>query len=220
VLVNGIAAPLIYIGPNQIIFQMPYEMTLGQASVVVASNSIASAAAPVTVQAAAPFILTYGSNRAVAVNQDGSINGPNTGAKPGSYAVVYLIGSGPLDNPIPTGAFAPLSPLSQEKLATTVTVGGTAADMKFAGMTPDFAGLVQVNFVVPNLGPRDYLLQISIGSSKQPAAADGIAIAKFFSTSVSTDLQNLVDVSRQTRLLRLSNGAISSAAPSLASECD
>jgi hypothetical protein len=126
-----------------------YETTLGQASVVVASSSIASAAAPVTVQAAAPFILTYGSYRAVAVNQDGSINGPNAGAKPGSYVVVYLIGSGPLDNPIPTGAFAPHSPLSQEKLATTVTVGGTAADMKFDGMTPEFAGLVQVNFVVP-----------------------------------------------------------------------
>ncbi len=159
-----------YVGPLQIIFQMPYETGLAAASVVVVSNNTASSAAPVTVQQAAPFLLTYGSNRAVAVNQDGSVNASGNGAKPGSVLVAYLIGSGPLGNAIATGADAPPSPLSREKLLTSVSVGGSAATVQFAGMTPGFAGLVQVNFVMPNLAPGDYPVQVTIGgaASNQP----------------------------------------------------
>ncbi|HKE28391.1 MAG TPA: hypothetical protein VKB88_38845 [Bryobacteraceae bacterium] len=170
VLVNGMAAPLIYVGAGQVIFQMPYEAAIGTAQVVVISNNVLSPAAAVTVQAAAPFILTYGSNRAVVANQDGSVNSSTKGAKPGDELVAYLIGSGPLDNPIPTGALAPSSPLSQEKQATSVTVAGSAATVKFAGMTPGFAGLVQVNFIAPNLTSGDYPLEVMIGgiTTNQP----------------------------------------------------
>jgi uncharacterized protein (TIGR03437 family) len=170
VLVNGVAAPLFYVGPLQIVFQLPYETALGTASVAVVNNNAASAAAPVTVQQAAPFILTYGDNRAVVINQDGSLNATGNGAKPGDELVAYLVGSGPLDNPIATGAEAPSSPLSREKSLTTATVGGTSAAVPFAGMTPGSVGLVQVNFIVPSLAPGNYPVQITIGGapSNQP----------------------------------------------------
>jgi len=172
VLVKGTAAPLIYVSPSQIIFQMPYETAVGTSSVVVINNTAASGAAPVTVRQAAPFILTYGSsnNRAIAVNPDGSVNASGKGAQPGDVLVAYLIGSGPLDNPIATGAAASSSPLSREKLTTAVTVGGSSASVQFAGMTPGYAGLMQINFVIPNLGPGDYPMQVAIGgaASNQP----------------------------------------------------
>jgi len=173
VLVNGTAAPLIYVGPGQVIFQMPYEVAPGNASVVVVSNNVSSAAAPVTVQAAAPSILTYGTNRAVVLNQDYTVNGPANPAKVGSFPMVYLIGGGPLDNPIATGALAPASPLARETLTTKVTVGGLTQTAVFAGMAPGFAGLVQVNFVVPNLATGDYPLEVTIGgaASNQPLLA-------------------------------------------------
>jgi uncharacterized protein (TIGR03437 family) len=168
--VNGTSAPLVYVDSGQIVFQLPYETALGAAGVSVVTNGTASAAAPVTVQQAAPNILTWGSNWAVVLNLDGTINAPGNGAKPGDEVVVYLIGSGPLDNAIPTGAAAPLSPLSREKLATNVVVGGSPATVKFAGMTPNFVGLVQVNFVMPSLAPGEYPIQVAIGgsSSNQP----------------------------------------------------
>ena len=168
--VNGTAAPLIYVGPTIVILQLPYATPVGTAQAVVVSNNTASAGAPVTVQQAAPSILTYGTNRAVVLNQDYSVNTPTNPAKVGSSPMVYLIGGGPLDVPIATGALAPDSPLSHETLPTTVTVGGTAAAVPFAGMAPRFAGLVQVNFTVPNLATGDYALQVTIGSiaSNQP----------------------------------------------------
>jgi len=171
--VNGTAAPLIYVSPTIVIIQLPYETAVGTAQAVVVSNNTESAGAPVTVQKAAPSILTYGSNRAVVLNQDYTVNGPTNPAKLGSSPMIYLIGGGPLDNPIATGALAPNSPLSQETLTTTVTVGGIAASVPFAGMAPGFAGLLQVNFVVPNLAPGDYALGVSIGGadSNQPLLA-------------------------------------------------
>ena len=104
VLVNGTSnsmpAPLIYVSDKQIIFQAPYETDLGIASVIVVSNHSPSAAAPMNVQQSAPSILTYGANRAMAINEDNTLNAAGNGARPGSVLVAYLIGSGPLDNPL------------------------------------------------------------------------------------------------------------------------
>ena len=71
------------------------------------------------------------------------------------------------------GALAPGSPLSRETLTTTVTVGSVSQTAVFAGMAPGFAGLVQVNFMVPNLATGDYPLQVTIGAaaSNQPLVA-------------------------------------------------
>jgi adhesin/invasin len=45
----------------------------------------------------------------------------------------------------------------------TATVGGQPATVLFAGLAPGYAGLYQVNLVVPQLVPGDYPLQISAG---------------------------------------------------------
>jgi uncharacterized protein (TIGR03437 family) len=99
-----------------------------------------------TVQQAAPGILTYNGNRAVVQNQDYSINASTNAAKVGDVAIAYLIGLGPISPPIATGAFAPNSPPSNETLSTNVTIGGVTAPVIFSGRAPGFAGRVQINF--------------------------------------------------------------------------
>jgi endo-1,4-beta-xylanase len=165
VIVDGIPAPLLYVGPNQIVGQIPGATATGTASVVVV-NGISSAAASVTVQPAAPWILTYGTNRAVVQNQDFSLNSSSNPAQVGSYGVAYLMGSGPTKPAVADGTPAPVSPPSKETLATTVTVGGAQASVSFAGMAPGFVGLVQVNFQVPNLPAGDYAIRVTIGSTQ------------------------------------------------------
>jgi uncharacterized protein (TIGR03437 family) len=166
VLVNGIPAPLLYAGPSQIVGQVPVSVLTGVASVVVLNAGAASAAASINVQQAAPSILTYGTNRAVVENRDYSVNSSANPATPGSAAVVYLIGSGPVAPALDDGTPAEASPLSKETLPTTVTVGGMPAQVLFAGMAPGFVGLVQVNFQVPDLGAGDYPIQVSIGTTQ------------------------------------------------------
>jgi len=167
VTVNGTPAPLYYVSPGQVDFQIPYAIPPGPALVQVSSNGNPGMSAGITVQQAAPSILTWtdssGNVRAIAQNQDYSLNTSTNCAAPGTYVTVYMMGSGPLDNPIPSGAAAPSSPLSQETLTTTATIGNVSAPVYFAGMTPTYVGLMQVSALVPAVS-GDQPFQVQVGS--------------------------------------------------------
>ena len=67
-----------------------------------------------------------------------------------------MTGGGELDNKVATGAGS--SPLSRLLQPITATIGGQPATISFAGLTPGFVGLIQVNLVVPALAPGSYPL--------------------------------------------------------------
>ena len=161
--VNGQTAPLFYAGVNQINFQVPYSTAIGTASVVVTANGVRSQAATVTIANTAPGIFVYGTARAVVQNQDFSLNDASTPAKVGSSVVIYATGQGALDNPIPTGAVAPNSPLSRPLQGVTATIGGKAATVLFAGMTPGLVGVMQVNLTIPSLTAGSYPVVLMSG---------------------------------------------------------
>ena len=114
--------------------------------------------------AAAPGITVFGDNRAAIRNQDQSVNLPDNPAAVGSFVSIYFTGIGPLDNPVPTGQPAPLSPLSRATLTCRVTIGNTQLSTQFCGLTPLSTGLAQANVQVPNLPPGDYPVRIFIGA--------------------------------------------------------
>jgi uncharacterized protein (TIGR03437 family) len=163
VTIGGKTAGLLYVSPTQINAQAPYELASDPASgVMVTVNGVSSVAASVTVTSAAPGIFEYGDNRAVVQNDDFSLNSESNGAAAGSYIVAYLTGSGPLDNPVQNGAPAPSMPLSRPLGAVTASLNGVPAEVAFAGLTPGFVGLMQVNAKVPSLPPGTYPLVVSI----------------------------------------------------------
>lgn len=169
VTVNGVPAPLYYVSPNQINAQIPFETQPGNASVTVTAGGITTSASTVQISATGPGILMNGSF-GVAVNEDNSINDDNHPAPVGSVVTLYMTGQGALDNPIPTGAPAPSSPLSRPVAPVSLIVTGSNgsqanADILFAGMTPGAVGLFQVNFKVPSLPPSaNYQISVKVGS--------------------------------------------------------
>lgn len=170
VTVNGIAAPLVYVGANQINYQVPYEAQPGTANVVVSANGQSSPAAPVTVAAAAPGIFVFGQNRAVVQNADFSVNESNNPAKVGSTVIAYATGQGLLDNAVPTGSAAPTTVLSRPRGAVTATIGGIGSTVVFGGLTPGFVGLMQINLTIPSLSAGTYPLVITVGGANSNAA--------------------------------------------------
>jgi uncharacterized protein (TIGR03437 family) len=163
--INGTPVPLFYAGPTQINGQVPYDAPVGRvlrASITVGGLSSGEVNFPVS--AASPGILVFGDNRAVAVNQGGSVNTPATGAAPGEVMVAYFVGAGLLDNAVPTGQPAPRDPLSRPRLPAKVFVGESECEVYFLGLTPESTGLAQANFAVPDLPPGDYPLTIAIGT--------------------------------------------------------
>jgi adhesin/invasin len=116
------------------------------------------------------------SGHAIVQNQDFSLNGPANPAKVGSTITAYLTGSGPLDHSVADGAATPGSPLSSATSSTAATFGTVPGQVSFAGLTPGFVGLLQMNVVVPaTLNTQDYLLTLSIAGQKSNAATVSVS---------------------------------------------
>ena len=161
VTVNGKPAPLFYSSYGQLAFQMPVDAPLGLALVQVQRDGQNSNTVSVNVAARAPRIIAV-------VNQDGSVNLPD-GSHPahsGDALVIYAIGLGPTSPAVATGAPAPgAEPLARVDGAMVNFGGGITAPQGtpfFAGLTPNFAGLYQVNVVVPDEAGRG-LVNLSVG---------------------------------------------------------
>ena len=170
VTVNGVPVPLFYADGQQIDAQMPWEVPGNTvASVVVKNGSATSNAAAVYVPATGTpgLSFTSGTNRAVIVNQDGTVNAGNNPAAVNDEVVAYFTGGGPV-NPsgkLTTGAASPagLSPVTDAN--ASVTVGGAAANVIYIGLTPGSVGLYQANFKVPQVAKGTYPVVITISGT-------------------------------------------------------
>jgi uncharacterized protein (TIGR03437 family) len=143
---DGIAAPLLYVSSTQINLQVPYELSGRNTSTMVVSNGgVAGEAVQVAIAEQDPGIF-------VTVNQDGSINSVASPATRGRAIVVYATGQGVVSPPIGTGELASGDPLRSAS-NVTASVGGINAPVLFGGLAPNFAGLMQVNIMVPENAP-------------------------------------------------------------------
>ena len=158
---NGIPAPLLFVSAGQINAQLPWNVlssgTTGSADVVVTRNGQPSSAQSVPVGPFSPGIFAVG-NIAVAINPDGSIAAP-AGAIPGITTrpavindpgglVILCTGLGAVTPAAANGA-ASLDALRTASTTPTVLIGGKPANVVFAGMSPQFVGVNQINVSIP-----------------------------------------------------------------------
>jgi adhesin/invasin len=165
VLVNGAAVPLFYVSPGQINFQMPSTTPIGTPQVVVDTGLLqaTSSGYPAALSFVDPGLFVTPDKRASALNQDLSIHTAATPQPAGALILLYLTGNGLLTPPLPDGTAAPSSPLSPIGGTTQVTIGGKTAVVMYAGEAPGFAGLSQINAVIPvDLAPGDQPVFVSI----------------------------------------------------------
>jgi uncharacterized protein (TIGR03437 family) len=163
--VNGVAAPLYYVSPGQINFQVPWSTpTMGTVNVAVVVSGGSSNIAAVPVGTAAPGLFVLPSGAAIVQNTPSySLNDPSNPAPAGSTIVAYLTGTGPVAPAAKDGTPAPSDTLSWATSAYSAKIGSVAATVSFAGLTPGFIGLAQMNIVVPStLASGVYPLSVTI----------------------------------------------------------
>jgi len=163
--VNGQAAPVFFVSPMQINFQVPWATAIGTASVTVSVAGGASKAFTVPVVSAGPGLFFSESSGAAIVQNaaDYSLNGPSHPAAAGSTIIAYLTGSGPLNPAAADGVAAPLTTLLYATASHSAMVGSAAATVSFAGLAPGWVSLVQANVVIPaGLAPGTYPLTVTI----------------------------------------------------------
>jgi uncharacterized protein (TIGR03437 family) len=148
VTIAGVAAPVLYAGPNQINVQIPFEVN-GRSSDVTLSSEGITFQIPITRSLG---IFTTDGTHAAAVNQDGTVNSPSNPAPAGSIVTLYGTGAvwptGLADGGIPTAAAA----LNQEQNGFQIldSPAGIPQDILYAGAAPEIIdGVFQINVAVP-----------------------------------------------------------------------
>jgi uncharacterized protein (TIGR03437 family) len=163
--------PLFYVSSGQIDAQVPYELAGHTATnIVVSYGGTFSAPQNVPVVAAHPGITGYNGGALVLNALTGAVVDAAHPISRGSYVTLYGTGQGVVNPAVPTGKAAAASPLSWA-LNGQAQIGGTSITPGFAGMTPNFAGLLQINLQIPPGAPTGASVPLSISINGVPAQA-------------------------------------------------
>jgi uncharacterized protein (TIGR03437 family) len=172
--VNGVSAPLYYVSPGQINFQVPWSTpTSGTVNVSVVVNGGSSNVVAVPVGTAAPGLFYLPSGAAIVQNAPSyTLNDPSNPAPTGSTIIAYLTGSGPVKPAAQDGVPTPTGTLTLTAATSVVSakIGSANATVSFTGLAPGFIGLVQMNIVVPSLTPGVYPLIVTIDGQTSNSA--------------------------------------------------
>jgi len=175
VTVNDQPAPLLSVSPGRLAVQIPAGVSSGEAQVAVLVNGRASARSVVLLQPVAPGIFSTGDNRAIAVNPDGSANGPDAPAPVGGNLTLSVTGFGATDPPLVSGTLPPPDATVTPALPFTAMVGDLVAEVVSVTMSSVQVGVAVATIRLPVLEPGEYAVVITVGgvSSNAPVIVVG-----------------------------------------------
>jgi uncharacterized protein (TIGR03437 family) len=164
VIVDNSPVALFYVSPAQVNFMVPATDGVGQMTVQVVREGLAGPVITLPVINAAPALFLWGSNLALATHGDYSLVTAASPAVAGEIIVLFATGMGktspdPGVGEIPTYA-APVVNLG----TLQVTLAGKAVDaglIKYAGVSPQSAGLYQINLEIPSGTPANPAIQVT-----------------------------------------------------------
>jgi minor extracellular serine protease Vpr len=175
----SIPARLVYVSPDQINIQLPWELAgKGSAIIKVNNGDISTQVREVGVTTYSPGLFQYtaeGGERVLAayVFRDGQrtgVHGPALRARVGDVLELYANGLGPIRGGNPaTGVPTPLGIFETDAIPE-VTIGGIPAQVHFSGLAPGFVGLYQLNVSVPQgVGAGQQSVVVRIGGVESSA---------------------------------------------------
>ena len=152
VTIDGLFASLYYVSPTQINFVIPSNLLLGETDLTVYREGVEAPAVQINLLDVAPALFQAG-GRVAATHANGSLISPDAPARPGEIIVVYGTGlgrtiPGQVDGQIPRAA-ASIRLLDRLRILLD---GQTqpAESVYYAGITPGYPGLYQVNLRLPD----------------------------------------------------------------------
>ena len=160
VTVGGRPAPLYFVSPGQINFQVPYELAANTAAtLIVTQGQLVSNPVSLSIARVSPGLFStnqQGSGQgAIRIANSATIAAPvgafsdSRPVRAGDVIEVYCAGLGAVTPSAVTGGAASSRPLQTTVLQPSVTIGGQTAGVTFSGLAPGAAGLYQVNVTIP-----------------------------------------------------------------------
>jgi uncharacterized protein (TIGR03437 family) len=172
VLINQIFADIYYVSPGQVNVLIPPSLIPGPATVQLINDGLAGPAVTITLSPSAPVMFQSDATTVIATHGNGPLVTAAAPAQPGEIVVIYVTGLGPtspaaIPNQIPqTAAWI------VDRSDFRVVLNGTDVDpagIEYAGVTPGFGGLFQINLLLPDSVPANPQIQIGYGNQLSPA---------------------------------------------------
>lgn len=170
VLINQSPAPIYYVSPTQISVIVPYGVTGSVAQIQVVNGGTSSNTVTQFIGQSSVGVFTNnpvgGIGYAAAERANYSVVSESNPAQIGDTIALYLAGMGAVSNQPADGAAAPSNPLAQTDLQPQIylydSVGNVGTPtVTYSGLAPGFAGLYQINFVVPTgLAAGDGVIEV------------------------------------------------------------
>jgi len=165
VTLGGRDLPLFFTSGNQVNGVLGFDLTPGFPQQMAAwQGSRRSAYFDIPIAPAAPAVFAV-------LNPDGTVADRNTPAERGAVVVIYCEGLGSVNQPLAPGQLAPADPLAQLTSTLQVTIGGAPAEVAFAGLSPGYAGVYQINVTVPPASATGEAVPLGISVAGQPLVA-------------------------------------------------
>jgi len=158
VLINHIPTNIYYVSPTQVNVLAPVSLATGPATIQLVNNGLAGPAIDIVLDQVAPAMFQLNGNLVLAAHLDGTVITPEAPARRGEVVVIYATGLGPtvppaIPNRLPTGA-AGIARLAE--FAVWLNGEAVPADrILYAGISPPYAGLFQINLRIPEDAPPD-----------------------------------------------------------------
>jgi uncharacterized protein (TIGR03437 family) len=154
--VNGLPVPILFVSPDQVNAQMPFE-AFGDVTLVLRTPGGQSNSYDLVIEPNAPSVFLSGTAGpqdnipTVVRNDDNQLVTPShpIHRKSNSALVIYLTGLGPTSPAVGTGQPAPFGPLALSLTQPTVTLGGVELPVLFSGLAPGLVGVDQIDVSVP-----------------------------------------------------------------------
>ena len=166
VYVDQSLAPILYVSPGQINFLIPGNQDVGDVKVRVYCQGVYGPEVVIQVKDAVPTLIPAGGGYVAATHADGSLITPDSPAHGGDPVVLYLTGLGKTSPSLGVTTI-PKTPVWIVDFADLkVLVAGTAVDSPrvfYAGLTPNFAGLYQINWFLPDVVSADPEIRVAVG---------------------------------------------------------
>ncbi len=167
VLVNQIGADIYYVSAGQVNLLIPTILIAGPATVQLEVDGRAGPAVTITLGDTAPGFFQLDATTVLATHGDYSLVTADAPAHAGEEIALYATGLGPtipaaIPNQVPQSA-AVLASMSSFQ----VMLNGVAVDPRnivYAGAAPGYAGLFQINLIVPAGTPPNPEIRASVGA--------------------------------------------------------
>ncbi len=174
VYIDSVPMPLYFVSPGQVNLLLSAELEPGLHRLHLALDGRAGPVVDLRIAAAAPGLFVQEPGLAVAVRADGSLVNAAKPMQPGEVVILFATGLGatvgvtPRLGEVARGAAA-LAAMDRFE----VKLNGRAAPrdhIYYAGLAPGFAGLYQINLLVPADTAANPELRVAVGGSESAAS--------------------------------------------------